>query len=86
MSSIKLRDYQQKVVEEGIDKLHEFKCLYLALEMRLGKTLISMSIAEAHKYKHVLFVTVKKAIPSIKKLILIGRRKLLNFLKSLLCH
>lgn len=65
---VTLKDYQLKIVEEGFEKLARHKFLYLAAEMRTGKTLMSLSIlSKDFSVKSVLFVTVKKAIPSIHK-------------------
>ncbi|HJO92632.1 MAG TPA: SNF2-related protein [Victivallales bacterium] len=61
-----LREYQKKIVHDGVSILLHHKILYLALECRIGKTLISMQIAKECGYKSVLFVTKKKAIASIE--------------------
>ena len=63
-SLFKLRDYQQKAVEEGISILDKYKILILNFEVRTGKTHIALDIAK--RYTNVLFVTKKKAIPSIE--------------------
>lgn len=62
---MKLRPYQRQVCVEGSKILKEKRILYLCLECRTGKTLISLSIAKELKYKNVLFLTKKMAIPSI---------------------
>lgn len=65
---IELKDYQQKIVDEGFEKLKKHNFLYIAAEMRTGKTLMSLSILNLDpSVNNVLFVTVKKAIPSINK-------------------
>jgi hypothetical protein len=64
---MQLRPYQKEIVKKGYQILRDFKILYLALEMRLGKTFISLSIAELLNVKRVLFVTKKKAISSVEK-------------------
>ncbi|MCP4176327.1 MAG: hypothetical protein GY756_01005 [bacterium] len=61
-----LRDYQRKIVNDGVSILRRHKILYLALECRIGKTLISLQTAKECSYKSVLFVTKKKAIASIE--------------------
>ena len=61
---MELRDYQKEAVRQGLDILKTQAILYLALETRTGKSLISLSIASVIG-KPVLFVTKKKAIPSI---------------------
>ena len=60
------RDYQLDIIDQGVDILGEFGLLYLAMEVRTGKTLTSMGIAEGMNVKSVLFLTKKKAIGSIK--------------------
>ena len=65
-SKIKLRDYQKKIVVEGASKLQTGGFVYLAMEVRTGKTLTSLAIAELMRCKNVLFITKKKAISSIE--------------------
>lgn len=60
-----LRDYQKLIVEKGCEVLAKYKIVYLAMEVRTGKTLTSFAIAQGHGAKRVLFVTKKKAIPDI---------------------
>lgn len=64
---MKLRNYQEELADRGKLLLLKNNILYLAMEMRVGKTLISMQIAKLIKAKSVLFVTTKKAITTIKK-------------------
>lgn len=64
--SIQLRDYQQDIVRKGSDILNQKGFLYLAMEVRTGKTLTSLSIAQEVGAEQVLFITKKKAIDSIK--------------------
>ena len=63
---IKLRDYQKVNVKDALDVLKVNEFVYLAMEVRTGKTLTSLSIADKIG-KNVLFVTKKKAISSIRK-------------------
>ena len=63
---IKLRDYQKVNVKVALDVLKVNQFVYLAMEVRTGKTLTSLSIADKIG-KNVLFVTKKKAISSIQK-------------------
>ena len=63
---IKLRDYQKVNVKVALDVLKVNEFVYLAMEVRTGKTLTSLSIADSIG-KNVLFVTKKKAISSIQK-------------------
>jgi hypothetical protein len=62
---MELRDYQTTASKQGKDILNRYNLVYLAFEVRTGKTLISLTIA--NDFKDVLFVTKKKAIPSIEK-------------------
>jgi hypothetical protein len=62
---MKLRDYQSIIVSQGADILNTHGFVYLAMEVRTGKTLTSLSIAAETGAKRVLFLTKKKAISSI---------------------
>ena len=64
---MKLRDYQQQIVNEGLPILKKDKFLYLALEVRTGKTLTSLSMSNLLPVSNLLFLTKKKAISSIEK-------------------
>lgn len=64
---IQLRDYQKSIVEKATNVINMSGFVYLAMEVRTGKTLTSLSIASNLKAKKVLFVTKKKAISSIEK-------------------
>ena len=62
---LEFRDYQNEIIAKGKDILAAKKFLYLAMEVRTGKTLTSLGIAEELGYENVLFITKKKAISSI---------------------
>jgi type I site-specific restriction endonuclease len=64
--SIQFRDYQKRIINDGFKILNEHGFLYLAMEVRTGKTLTSLGIAIKTKSKNVLFITKKKAISSIQ--------------------
>lgn len=64
--SIELRPYQQQIRDRGVRILEDHRFLYLAMEVRTGKTLTSLAIAEQMGAQNVLFVTKKKAISSIE--------------------
>ena len=64
-SSLEFRDYQKKIIAKGKQILTSNKFLYLSMEVRTGKTLTSLGIAEELGYENVLFITKKKAISSI---------------------
>lgn len=63
---IKFRDYQQSIIDKGTDILRQSRFLYLAMEVRTGKTLTSLGIIDRVGADNVLFVTKKKAIGSIE--------------------
>jgi len=59
-----LRTYQREISRKGSEILASRKVLILAMEVRTGKSHIALEIGK--DYKNVLFVTKKKAIPSIE--------------------
>lgn len=63
---MQLRDYQLDISEQAIKILKEFGLVYLAMQVRTGKTITSLHIASLYGAKKVLFVTKKKAISSIQ--------------------
>lgn len=65
-SSVTFRDYQLDIINQGKDILTQHGFLYLAMEVRTGKTLTSLGIAREIDAKQVLFITKKKAISSIQ--------------------
>jgi len=62
----KLRDNQIKNANECTSILLKYGLVYLQHEVRTGKTLTALQIAENITAKNVLFITKKKAIDSIK--------------------
>ena len=64
---MELRPYQKEIVTQGLQVLHSHRFLYLAMEVRTGKTLTSLKLAEYfYGNGDVLFITKKKAISSIR--------------------
>ena len=63
---MELRDYQKEIVRLGVNVLKEHYFVYLAMEVRTGKTLTSLSICKTLAVSDVLFITKKKAISSIQ--------------------
>jgi len=63
---VKLRDYQIRLSKEAAEILQRKKIVYLAMEVRTGKTITALQTAELFAAKQVLFLTKKKAIPSIQ--------------------
>jgi SNF2 family DNA or RNA helicase len=64
-SKVEFRDYQLDIIEKGVGILLSSTFLYLAMEVRTGKTLTSLGIADKINADNVLFITKKKAISSI---------------------
>lgn len=62
---MKLRDYQIELSNKGSDILRKKGIVYLAMEVRTGKTATALTIAKNINAKSVLFLTKKKAIQSI---------------------
>lgn len=60
-----LWEYQLKLAAEAEQILRERNIVYLAMEMRVGKTLIALEVCARLGIKNVFFVTKKKAISSI---------------------
>jgi len=66
-SQVEFRQYQKDIIASGFTILQEHRFLYLAMEVRTGKTLTSLGIANEMRVKHVLFITKKKAMSSIEE-------------------
>ena len=64
---IQLRDYQERIVNKATEVIRQHGFVYLAMEVRTGKTLTALSIGIELKAQKVLFITKKKAISSIDK-------------------
>lgn len=63
---MKLRDYQIRLAKEATDILKNRNLVYLAMEVRCGKTLTALQTAENFGAKNVLFLTKIKAFSSIQ--------------------
>jgi predicted SpoU family rRNA methylase len=63
---MELRDYQIKISAQAAEILDHKKIVYLAMEVRTGKTLTAINTAKLFGAKKVLFLTKKKAISSIQ--------------------
>ncbi len=61
----KLHSYQIDITQKAIPILNEYGCVYLAMEVRTGKTLTALNICKKLKAKNILFLTKKKAMSSI---------------------
>ena len=60
------RDYQIEIIKKTTAVVSESKFVYLSMQVRTGKTLTAMGVAEKLNVSRVLFVTKKKAISSIE--------------------
>ena len=56
-----LRDYQIEISDNAVEKLRKYKIVYLAMQVRTGKTLTAFATAFKYGATKVLFVTKKKA-------------------------
>lgn len=62
---MKLRDYQIDIATKGVEILKRLNIVYYTMEVRTGKTLVSLETAKLLGASNVLFITKKKAIQSI---------------------
>ena len=60
-----LRPYQSELARKAARRVAKHGLCYLAIEMRVGKTLISMQTAKNLEARSVVFITKLKAIDSI---------------------
>ena len=61
------REYQKDIIDRGSKIIKKYNFLYLAMEVRTGKTITSFGICDQIKANNVLFITKKKAIKSISQ-------------------
>jgi len=64
--SFQLRDYQTDIAQKACQRLKQLGLVYIAAQVRCGKTHMSLEAARLFGAKKVLFITKKKAIKSIK--------------------
>ena len=62
---MKLRKYQKEISDKAVNILKDYRFVYLAMEVRTGKTFTSLSVCQQLKVDNILFITKKKAISSI---------------------
>ena len=65
-SQFEFRQYQVDIINAAYDILSAHGFVYLAMEVRTGKTLTSLGLAQHAGAKKVLFITKKKAMSSIE--------------------
>jgi hypothetical protein len=63
---VEFRDYQLEIIAKGTEVINKYGFVYLAMEVRTGKTLTSLGICENLKPMRILFVTKKKVITNIE--------------------
>ncbi len=63
---MKLYPHQDNAVQIAWPILAQYRLVYLVMEVRTGKTLTALTVAERYQAQKVLFITKKKAIPSIQ--------------------
>ena len=63
---VEFRDYQLEIIAKGTEVINKYGFVYLAMEVRTGKTLTSLGICENLKPLRILFVTKKKVITNIE--------------------
>lgn len=63
---MEFRDYQKAIIDLGSEMLSVNRFLYLAMEVRTGKTLTVLGIAQKLRCNNILFLTKKKAMSSIQ--------------------
>ena len=63
---MKFRKYQIEIINKAFDVLVKYGFVYLSMQVRTGKTLTAMGIAQKLGVDNMLFVTKKKAISSIE--------------------
>jgi hypothetical protein len=63
---LEFRDYQKQIIRNAITIIRENGFVYLAMEVRTGKTLTALGTASYIDCKNLLFVTKKKAMSSIR--------------------
>lgn len=64
---MQLRDYQIEISNRALLVLQQKRIVYLSMEVRTGKTLTALQIANLFGAKSVLFMTKKKAIGTIQE-------------------
>ena len=63
---MKFRDYQIEIIEKSVTVLQQHLFCYLSMEVRTGKTLTALGVADKLGIDNLLFVTKKIAISSIQ--------------------
>jgi len=64
---LKFRDYQIQIIDKATAVISKHRFVYLSMQVRTGKTLTSLGVAQKLNVSRALFVTKKKAISSIEE-------------------
>ena len=64
---MKFRDYQIQIIDKATTVVTKHRFVYLSMQVRTGKTLTSLGVAQKLNVGKALFVTKKKAISSIEE-------------------
>jgi hypothetical protein len=64
---LKFRDYQIQIIDKATAVISKHRFVYLSMQVRTGKTLTSLGVAQKLNISRALFVTKKKAISSIEE-------------------
>ena len=64
---MKFRDYQIQIIDKATAVISKHRFVYLSMQVRTGKTLTSLGVAQKLNVSRALFVTKKKAISSIEE-------------------
>jgi len=62
---LKWRPYQRRIINKAREVINQYGFVYLAMEVRTGKTLTALGTAQACGFRNIVFLTKKKAISSI---------------------
>ena len=62
---LEFRDYQKQIINNAVNVINIHGFVYLAMEVRTGKTLTALGTAMRVGCRNLLFVTKKKAMSSI---------------------
>ncbi len=63
---MQFREYQKEIINKALPLLKKDKFVYLAMEVRTGKTLTSLGVSMLLPVQNLLFITKKKAISSVQ--------------------
>lgn len=76
---MELRDYQEEISDKAVEILRSKKLVYLAMEVRTGKTITAIATAYKYGAKKILFVTKLKAVKDIKAQINNPKVQVINY-------